>query len=412
MTKTDVALAKMLVDYAASRKLVLWSPSTDEFKVIPNGSIEHLILKASPPGTVLEELPIIPTFVAIHGFAYDPVTDEYKLIRRSGFSRDLYSNYENESFWQIYSLKSNCWRDQVQVEMSCNNNMATTVRYPLNFRGMCLWLGDEAFFGGEDVLISFNLSDETFIRTPLIHADDDSFVEHLVVLKESITLMEMDNYGGYLISILGELGIAESLTRLFRTGLLPGIREVIGVGKNGNIFFVTRDEEITRYNLNTEMIEEIGVRGRFGSCQMSKLGSLYYVYEKPSINQVKIEAYKLYAEDCKSKGITALTKLHEMGFQKAMEAFGEIVKERYFVKYLNDPTRKEDIENYLKQRILLLEYVGGNKTSETANFVVADTGKDLNETANFVYKFAHDVSEGDQNSKKAQTVIQPKQESE
>ncbi|PNX87377.1 F-box protein, partial [Trifolium pratense] len=103
MTKTDVALAKMLVDYAASRKLVLWSPSTDEFKVIPNGSIEHLILKAFPPGTVLEELPIIPTFVAIHGFAYDPVTDEYKLIRRSGFSRDLYSNYENESFWQIYS---------------------------------------------------------------------------------------------------------------------------------------------------------------------------------------------------------------------------------------------------------------------------------------------------------------------
>ncbi|CAJ2632397.1 unnamed protein product [Trifolium pratense] len=249
--------------------LVLWSPSTDEFKVIPNGSIEHLILKAFPPGTVLEELPVIPTFAVIHGFGYDPVTDDYKLIRRCGFSRDVYRHYENESFWQIYSLKSNCWRDlQVQVEMSCNNKMATTVRYPLNFRGMCHWLGDEGFFGGEDVLISFNLSDETFIRTPLIHADDGSFVEHLVVLKESIALMEMDKYGGYLISILGELGVAESLTRLFRTGLLPDIQEIIGVGKNDNIFYLTGDEEIAKYNLNTEMIEEIGVRGRFRSCQM------------------------------------------------------------------------------------------------------------------------------------------------
>ncbi|MCH86197.1 MEI1 protein [Trifolium medium] len=79
----------------------------------------------------------------------------------------------------------------------------------------------------------------------------------------------------------------------------------------------------------------------------SKLCPLY-VYEEPSINQLNIEAYKLYAEDCKSKGITALTKLHEMRFQKAIEAFGEIVKERYFVKYLNNPARKENIENYLK----------------------------------------------------------------
>jgi hypothetical protein len=141
----------------------------------------------------------------------------------------------------------------------------------------------------------------------------------------------------------------------------------------------------------------------------SKLGPLY-VYEEPSINKVKIEAYKLYEEDCKSKGITALPKVHEMGFQKAMEAFGEVVKERYFVKYLNDPARKVNIENHLKQRILLLEYVGGDKNDHSGdsyrNFVVADTSKDLNETAKFVYKFACDDSERGPVSKKARTVKQ------
>ncbi|XP_045796000.1 F-box only protein 8-like [Trifolium pratense] len=248
--------------------VVLWSQSTDEFKVIPDGSIEHLILKAFPPGTVFEELPIIPTFVGIHGFCYDPVTDDYKLIRRFGFSLNPQNiNDDIVSFWQIYSLKSNCWRD-LQVEVDMPGNMGRTVDFAVNLHGMCHWLGNVGTIVGEDELVSFNLSDETFIRTPLIHVDDGPFIVHLVVLKESIALMEMDDYGGYLISILGELGVAESLTRLFRTGILPDIQEIIGVGKNGNIFYVTGDEEIAKYNLNTEMNEEIGVRGRFGSCQM------------------------------------------------------------------------------------------------------------------------------------------------
>jgi hypothetical protein len=99
-----------------------------------------------------------------------------------------------------------------------------------------------------------------------------------------------------------------------------------------------------------------------------------------------------------------------MGFQKAMEAFGEVVKERYFVKYLNDPARKVNIENHLKERILLLEYVGGDKNDHSGdsyrNFVVANTSKDLNETAKFVYKFACDDSERGPVSKKARTVKQ------
>lgn len=62
------------------QKIVLWNPYTGDFKVLPSGSFEHTVLKAFPPGLVFEDLPLIPTFVNIHGFGYDHVTDDYKLI--------------------------------------------------------------------------------------------------------------------------------------------------------------------------------------------------------------------------------------------------------------------------------------------------------------------------------------------
>jgi hypothetical protein len=258
-------------------KVVLWIPSTGEFKVIPNGSIEqHKILQAFPPSTVLEEPPVIMTYVGIHGFGYDPVTDDYKLIRRfcclSVDPQNYMSRNEIGNLWQIYSLKCNCWRD-LQVEMP--GNRSHTIGFAVNLYGMCHWLGgNEGTNGWNDELVSFNLRDETFIRTPLIHHDDGPFQIHLVVLRESIALIEMDTIGDdccdycYMISILGELGVAESLTRLFRIGPLPDIQEPIGVGKNGDIFYFNGQEEIAKYNLNTEMIEKIGFKGRYASCQV------------------------------------------------------------------------------------------------------------------------------------------------
>jgi ribosomal protein L31E len=121
----------------------------------------------------------------------------------------------------------------------------------------------------------------------------------------------------------------------------------------------------------------------------AKLGPLYG-YQKPK-NELKIEAYKLYEEDCKSKGIVAISKYREMGFKKAMEAFGDIAKEscrRNFVTYLNDPVRKENIENHFKGMILKFP---GDKTDP--------------DVAKFVYKFACEVSDSDEPpySKRAQS---------
>jgi len=121
-----------------------------------------------------------------------------------------------------------------------------------------------------------------------------------------------------------------------------------------------------------------------------KLGPLYG-YEKPK-NELKIEAYKLYEEDCKSKGIVAISKHHEMGFKKAMEAFGDIAKEschRNFVTYLNDPVRKENIENHFKGMIL------NHFKGMILKFPCDKTDPDV---AKFVSKFACEVSDSDEPS--------------
>ncbi|MCI02604.1 DNA topoisomerase 2-binding protein, partial [Trifolium medium] len=128
----------------------------------------------------------------------------------------------------------------------------------------------------------------------------------------------------------------------------------------------------------------------------TKLGPLYD-YKEPSIYELKIEAYKLYEEDCKSKGIVAIPKYDEMGFKKAMEAFGDIVKERrQLATYVNDPIRKENLKNHFKGMILRFDH--GDKTDHDG--------------AKIVYKFASELSEGVSDephlpySKRARSVYQ------
>jgi hypothetical protein len=66
------------------------------------------------------------------------------------------------------------------------------------------------------------------------------------------------------ISILGELGLKESWTKLFVVGPLDCVYCPIGGGNKGDIFFMSNDGELVRFDLNTEMIENYCIQGVFG----------------------------------------------------------------------------------------------------------------------------------------------------
>jgi hypothetical protein len=106
-----------------SDKVVLWDPSTKEVKVVP----------LSPLSLVESSFPYdFPVKISLHGFGYDHVMDDYKLIR--SVALPLSSDYNtmrvefSETIWEIYSLRSNSW-SQLDVDLStqmgpqCYNQM-------------------------------------------------------------------------------------------------------------------------------------------------------------------------------------------------------------------------------------------------------------------------------------------------
>jgi hypothetical protein len=63
------------------------------------------------------------------------------------------------------------------------------------------------------------------------------------------------------ISILPELGVKESWTKLFVIGPLLNIRDVIGAENTGDLFFETKDGQLLYFDLSSQKTEEFGVKG-------------------------------------------------------------------------------------------------------------------------------------------------------
>ncbi|GAU16045.1 hypothetical protein TSUD_339160 [Trifolium subterraneum] len=137
-----------------------------------------------------------------------------------------------------------------------------------------------------------------------------------------------------------------------------------------------------------------------------ELGPLYE-YKEPELPELRIQAYELYEDDCKSQGLLPIPKHHDMGFEKAMEEFGGIVKEsRELVNYLSDPVRQEKVKNFFKGKIIRMDYAtdGGETTivykfasdvceEEISNVNVVYKPEEFSNgrKANIIYKFGSDV---------------------
>ncbi|GAU28750.1 hypothetical protein TSUD_372590 [Trifolium subterraneum] len=215
-------------------ELVLWNPTTDEFKVIPPSSAESV-----PPHWDVNML--------LHGFGYDHVSDDYKIIRHVCFFEitdqnrlpsdvqweDVWSSQTYyEPLWEIYSLRCNSWR-KIDVDIPINWEISSQVQ--LFMDGICHCCTSCKNNGEhEHFLVSFDLTNEV------------SFATHI-----PLDIDANENF-------LGELGVKESWIKLFVIGPLPYIEYPIGGGKNGHIFFRKKDGGSVYFDLITQMIVELG----------------------------------------------------------------------------------------------------------------------------------------------------------
>jgi len=164
--------------------------------------------------------------------------------------------------WEIYCLKEDSWRKVDAVDISANYHTDVGVRVYMD--EMCHWWG-QSETRDEVYLVSFDLSSEVFVKTyiPSIMDDVDSgtMFRHLDVLNGSIGwILNYTETATLHISILGEIRVKESWTKLFIVGLLSCVEHPIGVGKKGNIFFRKKDDELVWFNLSTQRIEELGMK--------------------------------------------------------------------------------------------------------------------------------------------------------
>jgi len=199
-------------------EIVLWNPATNEVYVVPPNLSESL------PNCATNYF-----LIYLNGFGYDHVSDDYKVIRFVLYQEDMCNT--PDCFYEIYSLRSHSWRKlDVGKPIAYHKLMGSEVY----FDAVCHWLGST---NDKCDVVSFNLSNEMFFTTPLdMHGD-----ACLVVLNGSVAIISY--YKGstsFSISILGEIGVKESWTRLFDVGPLSSILYPIAAGKKGNIFFIKK----------------------------------------------------------------------------------------------------------------------------------------------------------------------------
>jgi len=228
-----------LFPFKNKKTLVLWNLATHEFKVIPPNPVEYI--PAYREASTL-----------FHGFSYDHIQDDINVIRYVHFCQtngwglrllnvrheDVPSNeISYEPLWEIYSVRCNSW-------MKLNFNMPKCWTDSPNDRlymdEICHWSyvtedRDEHFS------VSFDLTNKMFFTTkiPLDKDTNLSFrltKRHLVVFNRFIASISwyLDTTTFH-ISILGELDMKESWTKLFVVRPLLYIERLIWVGANGDI---------------------------------------------------------------------------------------------------------------------------------------------------------------------------------
>ncbi|PNX73296.1 F-box protein [Trifolium pratense] len=265
-------------------KFVLWNPTTEEFKVIPPSPIEF-------------EPSDLDLLWDIHGFGYDHVRDDYKLIRKIVYYFPLIESLFdhlgveqpwNAPYWEIYSMRSNCWK-KLDVKLP---RYVLKIHCPrLYMDGMCHWYGANEATMITESLVSFDFVNEVFITTliPSYCKNNNPYFElvHLIVLNGSVAFIS--NYAestAFHISILGELGVKESWTKLFTVDILPSVERPIEPKKKDIIFFERKreGEGLSWFNLNAKILEseELNLKGQMAHCKVA-------IYKRNLLSHWKIK---------------------------------------------------------------------------------------------------------------------------
>lgn len=236
--------------YNEGKIVILWNPTTEEYKQVPSSLSESISIGRNDG------------FVD-YIIGYDRVKDDYKVIQIRYVS--AWRIYR-----EIYSLNSNSWK-KLDVDISIYNNVN---RHKIYIDGVCHWWNKDET---QSYVVSFDFSREFVVKTFTPSHVDDKLAglsscmvsRKLMILNGSIAFIS--NYlkiSTFHISILGEVGVKESWIKLFVVGRLPCLKYFVGAGKNDKMLFTRKDKELVWFDLNTGMIDKVGVKALSSRCSL------------------------------------------------------------------------------------------------------------------------------------------------
>ncbi|CAK9135937.1 unnamed protein product [Ilex paraguariensis] len=202
------------------------------------------------------------------GFGFDPITNDYKVVRIVEiFEDDDYYRYECTKA-QIYNLSTDSWREINAVvpdishfhcfEPFLNGSFHWSASY---------FVGDGDSVDDKDFILSFHMSTEVFQKMgfPYVCSIGDGKYRSLGVLNESLALILYDYSAvetkNFDIWVMTEYGVSESWTKQFTIGPLSGVPCPLSIWKNNELLLEASNGQLVSCNLKTQDIKEYEICG-------------------------------------------------------------------------------------------------------------------------------------------------------
>jgi F-box interacting protein len=241
-----------LVCVHALFEVVIWNPATRETKVVPESNLPRRL----PAGYKI----IIDNIQ----FGFDAKTNDYKIINLlTPFDVDFAAkSFRNGGIIQseVYSLSADSWR-KGDSPLCCTGE--------LNIRGLNTYINGMASWSasvGWEGVLSFDMSNEVFLKTPVPDEVLNDSSRHFFLLNESIamavSILLDDGMRLFYIWLLLEVGVKDSWTRLFSIGPFPDyIDRPLGFWKSGIMFFENLDGQMVLYDPSTKEMTNLPIDG-------------------------------------------------------------------------------------------------------------------------------------------------------
>ncbi|KAK8523198.1 hypothetical protein V6N13_113152 [Hibiscus sabdariffa] len=245
-------------------KVALWNPSTREFKILPQSSIQ------CPP--FASYIPYYNIYIdfGCSGFGYDSQTDDYKVVRfvtiHFGGYDEVYNGYvefdRNEKV-ELYSLRSDSWKEISHPGVTAHGPLL--INNYIN--GFYYWLA-VGHYEYEISILSFDMVTENFSILPL-PLPTTSGTYYLALLDFNGLLGALLPQGEGTEKSFDIWVMNGSWTKQFTIDSVPGVERALGFWKNGELFLESSDHELVLFDPSTRELKNLGIHAYMGTMRIS-----------------------------------------------------------------------------------------------------------------------------------------------